>query len=570
METQIVLMDTMAQEIAARNDEYATMDAIGPVIVDETEALLRATTERKLELSGEAAAASFNTKIATGTLAGLAILFGLVLSVVIVRRVTRALNAAVDDLGRLSAGDLEIVVEGADEETELGRMARAMSAFRDNALEARRLEAEAKEKEARDRAAEEARAKAAAEEKERRAREEIEAEEAARREREEREAREKEAEAVREKAMQEEQERARRKVVDELQQAVGAVVDAAASGDLSRRIEAKFDDPTLARLAEQINDLISGVEVSVTAASDTLAHVANGDLTAEMKGEFAGVFADLQRDMNGTIANLTKIVRDIASSGEGVQNSSAEISTRSDDLARRTEKSAASIEETAAAVHEITESLKSVSRSVREATTMASSARSEAEKSGEIVGSAVEAMEQVSNSSKKIASITNVIEDISFQINLLALNAGVEAARAGEAGRGFSVVAAEVRALAQRTSEAVKDITDLIQESSVSVDRGAELVGGASEALTSIATGVVEISDRMSDISGAVDEQANGVEGINNAVSDLDRATQQNAAMFQEITAASHSLKRDADTLRSVIGGFRTTDEAAAPRQAAA
>ena len=343
-----------------------------------------------------------------------------------------------------------------------------------------------------------------------------------------------------------------------LQKEIGKVVSGAVAGEFTNRVPTDFDESELNELASGVNDLMEVVDHGLAETSRALTALSSGDLTARMEGDFRGSFAELKASFAETIGALTGMVSEIADASSGVNSGSSEIATRADELAKRTESAAANIEETAAAVQEISQSLGTVSKNVGEASGAATAARQRAEQSGEVVESAVSAMSDVAQSSKKISSIIDVIEDISFQINLLALNAGVEAARAGEAGRGFSVVAAEVRALAQRTSEAVKDITGLIGESSRNVERGSQFVTQASDALDGIAKGVIDIAERMGDVASAIEEQASGVEGINGAISALDRATQQNAAMFEEVTAACHSLRMDADALEASIDRFET------------
>jgi len=167
-----------------------------------------------------------------------------------------------------------------------------------------------------------------------------------------------------------------------------------------------------------------------------------------------------------------------------------------------------------------------------------------------------------------------VIDEIAFQTNLLALNAGVEAARAGDAGRGFAVVAQEVRALAQRSAGAAKEIKTLIASSSEQVQRGTRLVGDTSQALGGMVTKVELIDGLIAEIAQSCQEQAVGLAQVNTAINQMDQVTQQNAAMVEEATAASTSLRAEADQLSSLVGGFRIgqqgpVDRAAARRRAA-
>ena len=166
----------------------------------------------------------------------------------------------------------------------------------------------------------------------------------------------------------------------------------------------------------------------------------------------------------------------VSGNTQAIRAGAGEISTAADDLSRRTEQQASSLEETAAALEEITVTVKKTAEGAKHARDVVSTAKVDAEKSGEVVREAMAAMTGIDKSSKQISEIIGVIDEIAFQTNLLALNAGVEAARAGDAGRGFAVVASEVRALAQRSAQAAKEIKGLISASTAQVDQGVRLV----------------------------------------------------------------------------------------------
>ncbi len=261
----------------------------------------------------------------------------------------------------------------------------------------------------------------------------------------------------------------------------------------------------------------------------------------------------------------------VGETAQAVDTGTAEISDASSNLAKRTEQQASSLEETAAALDEITATVKKAAEGATHARKVVADTKDDAEKSGQVVRKAVEAMGTIEKSSQQISQIIGVIDEIAFQTNLLALNAGVEAARAGDAGRGFAVVASEVRALAQRSADAAKEIKGLISASTAQVGEGVKLVAETGQSLERIMVKVTEINTVVSEIAAGAQEQATGLQQVNTAVNEMDKMTQQNAAMAEEATAAGRSLTQQAEQLTSLVGQFRLGDVAqSGPRRVAA
>ncbi len=293
-----------------------------------------------------------------------------------------------------------------------------------------------------------------------------------------------------------------------------------------------------------------------------LGALAEGDLTVKLEEEYAPEYEQLREDFNKTGEQLLEAMRAVVENAELIRGEATEIANAADDLSSRTERQAATLEETASALDQLTSSVRSASDGATLTNQIVQQARENAEVSGEVVREAVEAMSEIERSSTQISKITGVIDDIAFQTNLLALNAGVEAARAGEAGRGFAVVASEVRALAQRSSEAAREINELISASGSQVKRGVELVGQTGAALENIVSSVSEIDQKVSEIAVSAREQSSGLAEINEAVNQLDQVTQQNAAMFEQTTAASHALTREAENLNETTSRFHIGHDA--------
>jgi methyl-accepting chemotaxis protein len=310
----------------------------------------------------------------------------------------------------------------------------------------------------------------------------------------------------------------------------------------------------------------------VASLAEALSRLAKNDLTTRIEADFPGCYERIKADFNAAIEQLAGTVTTVSGNAQVIGSATGEISQAIDDLSRRTEQQAASLEETAASLAEITATVRKTAEGAKHANSVVGAAKTDAERSGNVVQNAVVAMEAIEKSAGEISQIIGVIDEIAFQTNLLALNAGVEAARAGDAGKGFAVVASEVRALAQRSAEAAKEIKALISASNTQVKSGVDLVGETGTALNRIATHVTEIAAIVTGIAGSAQEQASGLNEVNSAVNQMDQVTQQNAGMVQEITAASRSLAQEAETLNVVMGQFiigRQPVSRTAPRVAA-
>ncbi|WP_028228949.1 methyl-accepting chemotaxis protein [Paraburkholderia ferrariae] len=284
--------------------------------------------------------------------------------------------------------------------------------------------------------------------------------------------------------------------------------------------------------------------------------IASGDLAQPVKVDaraatsMLGALRDMQQGLSATVA-------EIAASAEAIASASGEISTGNLDLSQRTEEQAMALERTASSMEQLTSTVRLNAENAAQASTLAGNASEIAEKGGTVVSRVVITMNEINDSAKSIADIIGVIEGIAFQTNILALNAAVEAARAGEEGRGFSVVAGEVRNLAQRSATAAKEIKTLISASVERVANGSTLAQDAGRTMDEVVKAVKRVNDIIGEISAASHEQRAGIEEIGRAVSQMDAGTQQNAALVEEATAAAQSLDDQAKALKRLVGKFR-------------
>ena len=356
------------------------------------------------------------------------------------------------------------------------------------------------------------------------------------------------------------------------QSEIERLIAAATSGDLDARLQAEQYEGFARNVANGINALLNAIVEPMQETGKVVKALSEGDLTLQMDGDYQGQFSDLKASMNTSVSNLLQMVNEIGASADSIGSSAGELSRGNSDLSQRTEEMASSLEETASSMEEMTSTVRQNAENARQANVLAEGASKQAEKGGEVVGKAISAMAAINRSSKEIADIISVIDEIAFQTNLLALNAAVEAARAGEQGRGFAVVAGEVRNLAQRSAGAAKEIKGLIENSVDKVDEGTRLVDESGDTLQEIVNSVRKVSDIIADIAAAGEEQSSGIEQVNKAITQLDEVTQQNAALVEQAAAASESMDDQAQGLARLMGCFNIghqdrvrTQEAAEP-----
>ncbi|WP_293572600.1 globin-coupled sensor protein [Phaeobacter sp.] len=299
--------------------------------------------------------------------------------------------------------------------------------------------------------------------------------------------------------------------------------------------------------------------------SEGIQRMSERDLTqpipCSQESDFPARYDPVRSSFNTLMGSMGDVIGTIQASAKNQHNTAGEISAAASDLSGRTETQAATLEETAAAVEEITASMKQSSEATTETSSLAKTAQEIAEEGMDVALNAVQKMNEISSSSEQISQIISVIDDIAFQTNLLALNAGVEAARAGEAGRGFAVVASEVRALAQRAAVSAKEIKDLINVSTDHVEDGVNLVNSAGDVLERIVGHVKRVTELSSEVAASAHEQFTGLSEINTGVSHMDSVTQQNAAMVEQTTAATVSLRQDTQVLAELVETFQVSSQ---------
>ena len=327
----------------------------------------------------------------------------------------------------------------------------------------------------------------------------------------------------------------------------------------------------LAALLLSVRQLVRSLGGEPEAVVRKIQRVASGDLTEERwsAGEARPDKDSILGVVDSMRASLATVLREVAQAADAMRSASREIASGNVDLQNRTETTAHSLQQSSSALQHLTETVGSSAQGASQAGKEAAEASAVAVRGGKAVSGVVATMDGINASSKRIRDIIAVVDGIAFQTNILALNAAVESARAGEQGRGFAVVASEVRSLAQRSAQAAREIKELVTDSVARADAGLEMVSGAGKTMEEVVAAVVRISSTIADISSATSEQSAKLSVINREFQQLDSMTHQNSAMFEESTAASMTLKEQAERLKVLLQAFRV-DEGAAPSPATA
>ncbi len=294
---------------------------------------------------------------------------------------------------------------------------------------------------------------------------------------------------------------------------------------------------------------------------NVMADMASGNLVARYTGrETQDEIGDIARAMNNALEQFEKLITEVIVSTQNLAQAVEQISTGNQNLSQRTAEQASSLEEIASTIEEAAAAINQNADNSVEAKNLSEKSSDLATEGGRLVGEAVNSINEINETSKKIGEIITVINEIAFQTNLLALNAAVEAARAGEQGRGFAVVAGEVRNLAQRSGGAAKEIGELIKNSVNMIENGTEKVNRSGDALNEIIKSVRNVSNVIAEITEASNEQKSGMQQINIAITEMDSMTQQNAALVEETASASEEMANQAQELLSMMKQFRVSE----------
>ena len=340
---------------------------------------------------------------------------------------------------------------------------------------------------------------------------------------------------------------------------------AAVEGRLQTRGRVERFEGGYQAIVQGVNETLDAVLKPITEAAECLKEMAQGNLNVYVRGDYKGDHAIIKDALNSTIEAMNEILSQVSMAVEQVSAGSREIATSSQALSQGATESASAVEEISSSMQEMASQTNQNAENATQANQLAVVARDNAEKGNGQMTRMVQAMGEINQSANNISKIIKVIDEIAFQTNLLALNAAVEAARAGKHGKGFTVVAEEVRNLAQRSAKAAKETTEMIEESIKRTEVGTAIAENTSKALEEIVVGATKVTDLISEIAAASKEQAQGIGQINTGLGQVDQVTQQNTASAEEMASAGEELSSQSLQLKQMLAKFqlkRTTGSA--------
>ncbi len=339
-----------------------------------------------------------------------------------------------------------------------------------------------------------------------------------------------------------------------------------ARGDLDATLDV-YQRDEIGQLADALREMLKSLQYK----AEMIGRFAAGDFS--QKVQLASNEDGLGRSLETMRSSLNDLLGQVNIAIDQVTSGADQVSQASQSLSQGATEQASSLEEISSSINEVNGQSQQNAKNSLEANALAKQATENAENGNSQMQGLVTAMGEINSASDEIKKIVKIIDDIAFQINLLALNANVEAARAGKYGRGFAVVAEEVRNLAARSAEAVKDTTARVDESVRSIETGNKAAEATAIQLEDIVSGVGKVATFLEEIAQASREQAQAVSQITEGLDQIDQVTQANTASAEESASASEELASQAQHLQQMISQFtlevRSVRQIAAPQPAA-
>ncbi len=332
---------------------------------------------------------------------------------------------------------------------------------------------------------------------------------------------------------------------------------ALSEGDLTSEVPVMFAEDETGILADSIKLLVTRLNDVIKDMQNILYEMSNGNLNINSTATYVGDFIPLQKSIFQILYSLNNTLAEINKTSSQVAEGSLQISQVSQCIAEGATEQASSVQRLLLVINEVSKQVEENADNALNVNQLSNETLSMVENSTTHINQLNNAMEQINNSSNKINDIIKTIDGITYQTNLLSLNAGIEAVRAGEAGKSFSVVANEIRTLATKSTEAAKDTAKLIESCVLAVENGVRIVEETSTLLLSIIERTKNSANLIGEISSASKEQAKFIFEIKNTIEDISHVITSNSAVAEESAASSEELNSFAQMLKTLIDNFK-------------
>ncbi len=381
-----------------------------------------------------------------------------------------------------------------------------------------------------------------------------------------------------------------KKLIDDLNELTRSALE----GNLGRRADSSFHKGEFKHIINGINSTLDAVIQPIKESSKVLEKMTEGDLTVRVVGEYKGDHQIIKNSINNLSDSLSHIIKDVSEAVKNTAGASHQISSSTEEMAAGSLEQSQQTMEVAGAIEQMTKTILNTSKNSSSAAEAAKNSGIVAKAGGKVVNDTIIGMNRVAevvkqsaatvqtlgDSSNEIGEIIQVIDDIADQTNLLALNAAIEAARAGEQGRGFAVVADEVRKLAERTTKATKEIATMIKQiqkdteeavdsmkrGTDEVEKGKEFANKAGHTLNQIINGTEEVLNISGQVAAASEEQSKTSEQISKSIEAISSVTEQSSAAIQQIAKTAEDLNKLTNNLESLIKKFKINDRDDQPK----
>lgn len=351
-------------------------------------------------------------------------------------------------------------------------------------------------------------------------------------------------------------------------QKIGAAADEITKGSLNVRVDYESKDE-LGDLARDINSLSQNLTAAVKEIIFLLESLAHGDFTVESHIAWPGDWAKISVAFKEILNSLNRTFLKVSVASDQTSSGSEQVSGGAQALAQGATEQASAIEQLSATILEVSEHVKKNASNAAEANRSSSEEKQKLQDASAQMDDMMKAMMEIVDTSQQISNIIKAIDDISFQTNILSLNAAVEAARAGAAGKGFAVVADEVRNLASKSAEAAKNTTSLIENSIKAVRNGRKVAETTEQTLLEVIKSAGHTNELVNEIANASNQQATSINQITQGVQQISAVVQTNSATAEESAAASAELANQAKELKRSVSSLKLKGQAAAPAQKA-